>query len=399
MQKQFRQQFNKNFTEEKYLAFIDQIKALHQDALDFRLAETPVFISKEFTQTLLAAAEDIIDIIVDPRLKKNTENAIPKNLVVANENDHAHFLALDFGVCENEAGELEPQLVEMQGFPSLFAFQVFLNEIIQSYTSIPSTHSSYLNGYTKETILQLLKEIIVGDTDPENVILLDIFPDRQKTRLDFYCTEDILGIKAICLTALIAQGDKLFYELDGEKIEIKKIFNRLVFDDLDQLKDTGNVIDITYPWDVEWISHPNWFYRISKYTLPFIRNQYVPKTYFLHEITELPADLENYVLKPLFSYAGMGVIIDVTKEDITKITDPENWILQRKVKYAAAVETPDRNAKAEIRLFYFWKDGWERPVAVHNLTRLSKGKMIGTRYNENETWVGGSIAFFETTKV
>ena len=396
MQEEFRQKFNKNFTKEKYLAFIDQIKALHPGALDFRLAETPVFISAAFTQKLLEAGEDIIDIIIDPRFKKNTVNAIPKNLVVANENEHAHFLALDFGVCENEDGELEPQLVEMQGFPSLFAFQVFLNDIVQKYASIPSTHSSYLNGYTKETTLLLLKEIIVGDTDPKNVILLDIFPDKQKTRLDFYCTEDVLGIKAVCLTALIPQGDKLFYEHNGERIEIKKIFNRLVFDDLHQLKDKKNVIDITHPWSVEWISHPNWFYRISKYTLPFIRNQYVPKTYFLHEITELPADLENYVLKPLFSYAGMGVIIDVTKEDIAKVSDPGNWILQRKVKYATAIETPDRNAKAEIRLFYFWKDGWDRPIAVHNLTRLSKGKMIGTRYNENETWVGGSIAFFET---
>jgi len=395
MQKELRQQFNKKFTEERYRAYIDQIKDLHPGALDFRLAETPVFISKAFTQKLLEAGEDIIDIIVDSRFKKNTENAIPQDLVVANENEHAHFLALDFGVCENEDGELEPQLVEMQGFPSLFAFQVFLNDIIQSYASIPATHSSYLNGYTKETTLQLLKEIIVGDTDPKHVILLDIFPDKQKTRLDFYCTEDVLGIKAVCLTAVIPQGDKLFYDNNGERIEIKKIFNRLVFDDLHQLKDKKNIIDITHPWDVEWISHPNWFYRISKYTLPFIRNQYVPKTYFLHEITTLPADLENYVLKPLFSYAGMGVIIDVTKEDIAKVNDPENWILQRKVKYATAIETPDRNAKAEIRLFYFWKDGWERPVAVHNLTRLSKGKMIGTRYNENETWVGGGISFFE----
>jgi hypothetical protein len=396
MQKELRQLFNKNFTEEKYHTYINQIKNLHLGALDFRLAETPVFVSAAFTKKLLEAGEDIIDIIVDPRFKKNTANAIPKGLVVANENEHAHFLALDFGVCESEDGELEPQLVEMQGFPSLFAFQVFLNDIVQEYASIPSTYSSYLNGYTKETTLQLLKEIIVGDTDPKHVILLDIFPDKQKTRLDFYCTEDVLEIKAVCLTALIPKGDKLFYEHNGERIEIKKIFNRLVFDDLQQLKDKKNIIDITHPWNIEWVSHPNWFYRISKYTLPFIRNQYVPKTYFLHEITELPTDLENYVLKPLFSYAGMGVIIDVTKEDIAKVSDPENWILQRKVKYATAIETPDRNAKAEIRLFYFWKDGWDRPIAVHNLTRLSKGKMIGTRYNENETWVGGSIAFFES---
>ncbi|HMG82517.1 MAG TPA: hypothetical protein VK559_05740 [Ferruginibacter sp.] len=394
MQKELRQQFNKNFSEEKYRAFIDQIDALHPGALDFRLAETPVFVPKGFTRKLLQAGEDIIDIITDERFGILTKNAIPEEFIVANENSHAHFLALDFGVCENALGELEPQLVEMQGFPSLFAFQVALDEITRNYASIPATHSSYLNGYTKESTQRLLKEMIVGETDPKQVILLDIFPDKQKTRLDFLCTEDILGIKAVCITNLIPQDNKLFYECNGEKIEIKKIFNRLVFDDLQQLQGRG-IIDITYPWDVEWVSHPNWFYRISKYTLPFMRSQYVPTTYFLHEIKELPADLENYVLKPLFSYAGMGVIIDVTKEDIDKVTDPENWILQRKVKYATAIETPDRNAKVEIRLFYFWKDGWARPVAVHNLTRLSKGKMIGTRYNENETWVGGSISFFE----
>jgi hypothetical protein len=394
MQKELRQQFNKNFSEERYRAYIDQIDGLHPGALDFRLAETPVFVPAAFTQKILEAGEGIIDVLVDERFKSITENAIPKEFIVANENTHAHFLALDFGVCENEDGELEPQLVEMQGFPSLFAFQIALDEIVRTYASIPPTHSSYLNGYTKEKALQLLEEIIVGNTDPKNVILLDIFPDQQKTRLDFFCTEAALGIKAVCVTALTAQGNKLFYEDNREKIEIKKIFNRLVFDDLQQLKGK-TIIDITYPWDVEWISHPNWFYRISKYTLPFMHNPYIPATYFLHEIKELPADLENYVLKPLFSYAGMGVIIDVTKEDINKVTDPENWILQRKVKYAAAVETPDRNAKVEIRLFYFWKDEWERPVAVHNLTRLSKGKMIGTRYNENETWVGGGISFFE----
>jgi hypothetical protein len=394
MQKELRRQFNENFTEEKYRAFISKIDQLHPGALDFRLAETPVFVPKSFTKKLLEAGEEIIDVLVDERFKKFTENAIPKEFIVANENSHAHFLALDFGVCENAAGELEPQLVEMQGFPSLFAFQVMLDEIIRGYASIPETHSSYLNGYTKEKTQQLLKGIIIGDTDPKNVILLDIFPDKQKTRLDFYCTEDVLGIKAVCVTALIAEENKLFYELNGEKVQIKKIFNRLVFDDLQELKGKS-IIDITYPWDVEWVSHPNWFYRISKYTLPFMRSQYIPQTYFLHEIKELPSDLENYVLKPLFSYAGMGVIIDVTKNDIDKVTDPENWILQHKVKYATAVETPDRNAKVEIRLFYFWKEEWERPVAVHNLTRLSKGKMIGTRYNENETWVGGSISYFE----
>jgi hypothetical protein len=204
-----------------------------------------------------------------------------------------------------------------------------------------------------------------------------------------------LGIKTVCLTKLIGEGNKLFYETDGIKIPIKRIYNRLIFDDLHQQKDLGEIIDISHPWDVEWVPHPNWFYRISKFTLPLIRNAYVPATYYLDEIKEIPADLENYVLKPLFSFAGMGVVIDVTQSDIDQVKDPQNWILQRKVKYADVIETPDEPAKAEIRLFYFWKQGWARPIAVHNLARLSKGKMIGTRYNKDKNWVGGTVAFFE----
>lgn len=395
MQKELRHQFNSNFSEEKYTGYEQELENLHPGSLEFRNAETPVFIPKDFTQKMLAACEDIIDVIVDPNFKKLTEKAIPKDITVANENDHAEFIAFDFGICENNNGILEPQLIEMQGFPTLFAFQAFHTAITKVYANVPSTYDAYLNGYTEASYLQLLKEIIVGDCDPENVILLEIYPEQQKTRIDFYCTEDLLGIKTVCLTKLIGEGNQLFYEKDAKKILIKKIYNRLIFDDLHQQKNLGKIIDISHPWDVEWIPHPNWFYRISKFTLPLIDNPYVPPTFYLNQLKSIPADLEHYVLKPLFSFAGMGVIIDVTREDINKVTDPENWILQRKVKYADVIETPDIPAKAEIRLFYFWKKEWARPIAVHNLARLSKGKMIGTRYNTDKTWVGSSVAFFE----
>ena len=395
MQKQLRHQFNKNFSEEKYTAYIKQIESLHPGALDFRNAETPVFVPRDFTKKMLDACDNIIDVIIQPNFKQLTERAIPKDIDIAHEKPYTDFIAFDFGVCENADGELEPQLIEMQGFPTLFAFQAFHSELTKTYANVPDTHSAYLNGYNKETYLQLLKEIIVGNLDPENVILLEIFPEQQKTRIDFYCTEQVLGIPTVCLTKLIGEGNKLYYEKDGKKIEVKRIYNRLIFDDLHQQKDLGAVIDISHPWEVEWVPHPNWFYRISKYTLPLIHNPYVPATYYLSDLKQIPADLENYVLKPLFSFAGLGVVIDVTKEDVEHVKDPENWILQRKVKYADIIETPDIPAKAEIRLFYFWKEGWARPKAVHNLSRLSKGKMIGTRYNKDKTWVGGSVAFFE----
>ena len=395
MIKELRERFNKNFSKEKYDAYMLKLENLHPGSLDFRNAETPVFVPKDFTKKMLDACEDIIDVIVHPKFKELTERGIPDNVRVPNESSHTECLVFDFGICENEKGELEPQLIEMQGFPTLYAFQAFHSELTAEYAELPANFSAYLGGYDKETYIQLLKDIIIGDCNRENVILLEIFPEQQKTRIDFYCTEQLLGIKTVCLTKLMAEGNKLYYDNNGVKTQVKRIYNRLIFDDLQKQEGLGDVIDLTKEYDVEWVPHPNWFYRISKFTLPFINNPYVPKTYFLNELKQVPSDLENYVLKPLFSFAGMGVVIDVTAADIDAVKDPENWILQRKVKYADVIETPDEPAKAEIRLFYFWKKEWARPMAVHNLARLSKGKMIGTRYNKNKEWVGGNVAFFE----
>ena len=395
MQKALREKFNKNYSEEKYNAYMKEIDGISPGALDFRNAETPVFIPKDFTQKMLNACEDIIDVIKAPNFKAITERSIPTDLRVPGDEKHAQFIVFDFGICEDGKGGYEPQLIEMQGFPTLYGFQAFHSEITGKYAELPETYSSYLNGYDKASYIQLLKDIIIGDLDPNEVILLEIFPDQQKTRIDFYATQQLLGVQPVCLTKLKAEGKKLYYEKsNGEKQYIKRIYNRLIFDDLQQQEGLTDIIDLTKEYDVEWVPHPNWFYRISKFTLPFIDNDYVPETFFLNEMKQ-PVDLNDYVLKPLFSFAGMGVVIDVTQEDIDAIKDPGNWILQRKVQYADIIETPDGPAKAEIRLFYFWKDEWPRPIAVHNLARLSKGKMIGTRYNKDKTWVGGSIAFFE----
>jgi hypothetical protein len=285
----------------------------------------------------------------------------------------------------------------MQGFPSLFAWQLFLPEINSHHFFTPEGCSPYLNGYTQESYIELLKKIIIGKSAVENVVLLEIFPEQQKTRVDFYATEALIGIKTLCLTSVIKEEKNLYYERDGRKIKIERIYNRLIFDDLFQqtaeVQEKGKIL--TEELDVTWIPHPNWFYKLSKFSLPFIDHPYVPHTKFLNEVEKLPAHLENYVVKPLFSFAGQGVIIDVTEEAIAAIKDPENWILQRKVRYAAAIETPDEGAKGEIRIFYFWEPGASRPVAACNLARLSKGKMVGVRYNKDKTWVGGTFCLFE----
>jgi len=391
-----RKQYNEAFSKEKYEAYIKEAANIYPGHLEFRLAETPVFVPKDFTEKMLDACERVIDVITTPEYKKQSARAIPSHLSVPNEDAHPHFICFDFGVCLNEREELEPQLIEMQGFPSLFAWQVILPEVHAQHFWTPENYSPYLNGYNKASYLQLLKKIIIGDVHPENVILLEIFPHQQKTRVDFYATENFLGIKTVDLNDVIQEGKQLYYVNNGKKTRIKRIYNRVIFDDLfQQSKDVqkrGKIFQ--QDLDITWVPHPNWFYRLSKYTLPFIKHAYVPETKFLNEV-ELPADLENYVVKPLFSFAGQGVIIDATKEEVDKIADKENWIIQRKVNYASAIEAPGDPAKAEIRIFYFWEEGAERPVPANNLARLSKGKMIGVRYNKDKEWVGGSFCLFE----
>lgn len=392
-----RKAYNDAFTKEGYEAFLKDLHSVHPGAIEFRVAETPIFVPKDFTAKMLAACESIVDVISDPGFKDLTKNAIPKGVAVPGENDRTQFIAFDFGICVNESGEYEPQLIEMQGFPTLFAYEVLIDDIFRKHHEVPANFECYLGGYNRESYIRLLKEIIVGDLNPENVILLEIFPHQQKTRIDFYCTQDYIGIKPVCLTELIKEGKKLYYLNEGKKTEIKRIYNRVIFDDLQQqtpeVQEKGKIL--FEELDVEWCPHPNWFYRISKFTLPLIRHPYVPQTFYLNEVKQIPADLENYVLKPLFSFAGQGVVIDVTQEDIEKVKDPENWILQRKVKYAEVIQTPDVPAKAEIRIFYFWKNGEARPVPANNLGRLSKGKMIGVRYNKDKEWVGGNFCYFE----
>jgi hypothetical protein len=393
---ELRKKFNQEFSQDKYESFLKDLHSKHPGAIEFRVAETPVFVSRLFAQKLIDACESIVDVITDPGFKQLTGRSIPKNDLVPNENDHAHMIAFDFGVCVNDQGELEPQLIEMQGFPTLFGFQVYYPSVIKKHFDVPKNFSQFLSEYEEASYIKDLKEVIVGNVPVENTILLEIKPHEQKTRIDFYCTQDYLGIQPVCITELIREGRNLFYLRNEKKTPVKRIYNRVIFDDLYSQKDKlGKYVDITQDLNVEWIPHPNWFYRISKFTLPFIRHQYVPKTFFLNEVKQVPKDLENYVLKPLFSFAGQGVVIDVTHDDIDKVKDPENWILQRKVKYAEVIKTPDDPAKAEIRMMYLWKDGWPRPKPAINLARLSKGKMIGVRYNKDKEWVGGSVCFFE----
>ena len=392
-----RQAFNQAFSPERYRAFLDKINTDLPGQLDFRVAETPIFVPSLLTNKLIQACDEIISVITRDNFKALTEGSIPPGQRVPNEDAHTQFLAVDFAVCNDENGELTPQLIELQGFPSLYSFQSYVADQFRTMYPVPANLSHLFNVDTNADYLERLRQMLVGDCKPEEVILLEIYPEKQKTRIDFILTEQYTGVAAVGLTDITKEGRALYYEKDGRRIRIKRIYNRLIFDDLRNFPNLQTDFHLTDDVDVEWVGHPNWFFRISKYTLPLLTSPYIPTSYYLSDLADYPVDLENYVLKPLFSFAGAGVKLNVTPADLDAIpADRRNgYLLQRKVKYEPVIQSPDGLVKCEIRMLFIWPKEDKRPTLMTNLSRLSRGEMIGVDFNKNKDWVGGTVCFFE----
>ncbi|HMN25741.1 MAG TPA: hypothetical protein PKE38_14650 [Ignavibacteriaceae bacterium] len=388
---EIRKKFNNDFSEKVYHDFLDDLNSILKYPTGFRVCETPLFLSHELTNELIKACEDVISQIKTEEFIKRSEAAIPQHLKVPNDFDHPPFLQLDFAITKSEDRFL-PKLIELQAFPSLYGFQVYLNETIRKYFDIPVGFNSYFSGLNKTAYRALLTKLIIGNCDPENVILLEIEPEKQKTRIDFAATEELTGVTTVCLSKIKKRGKKIFYSKDGREIQVKRIYNRVIFDELER-KNLKFDFDFRDEIEAEWVGHPNWFFKISKFSLPMLKGNYVPDCYFLNELDKYPKNLNDFVLKPLFSFAGLGVDVDVTKEKLDAIAIRNNYILQQKVNYAPLLETPDGYSKTEIRMMFLWENKNEKPLLVNNLIRTSKGKMMGVDFNKNQTWIGSSIAY------
>ncbi|MFT3796256.1 hypothetical protein [Flavobacterium sp.] len=390
-----RQAFNSHFSEQRYQWMQDDIAADFDYRPTFRIGETPFIISKELQAQLIEGCEQVIQLIQRPDFKPLTEKSLELNTKVPNEDAHTTFLAIDFGICE-ENGETVPKLIEVQGFPSLFNYQYNLYYKFLKYYPFLTETTPFLGGLNYRDYLTVLENAICNGHPKENVILLEIEPEKQNTKIDFYyCRRDI-GIPIVCVTELTKKGKQLFYKNEnGEEILVKRIYNRVIFDELELRKDLNLKFSFSDELDVEWAGHPNWFFRISKYILPMLKGKYFIETTLLSDLDKIPQDLEKYVLKPLFSFSGSGVVFHVKKEDIEAVKEKDLYILQKKVHYQPIVQSPDGKVKAEVRILYIWEKGKDHPTPVSNLVRLSRGEMIGVKYNKDKDWVGGTLGLFE----
>lgn len=382
-----RQRFNAEYSEAKYRTFLDLVEKGCGMAPAFRHCETPCF----FPADLMARMADygremLVSLVGDAGYLTEAAETVPEAYRVARPDAKPLFAQVDFGL----TADAEPKLVEIQGFPSLYAYQPFLAQCYREAYALGDDLPTLLGGLDTEGYARTLRTAIVGDHDPANVVLLEIDPYRQKTLPDFLLTERMCGLKIVSLQDVRQIGRRLFYPEGDRLVPIERIYNRVIVDELTRMKLTSP-FDFRADLDVEWAGHPDWYFKISKFSLPYLRHAAVPRTEFLDRLATLPNDLDNYVLKPLFSFAGLGVVIGPTRAEIEAISDRSQYILQERVDFAPLIETPHGPTKAEVRMMYLWQG--DEPVAVTSLIRMGRGKMLGVDQNRDAQWVGASAGF------
>jgi hypothetical protein len=388
-----RRQFNSNYSPAKYSALLRLLEQRCGTPVKFRVSETPCFFPKPMLDDMCAAGADLIHQLVDsPEYRAHSATSIPPEFDVPNEASHPMFVQVDFGLVGDPRGELKPKLVELQAFPSLYGYQTVLAQAYREAFDLDRNLNYLLSGLNETLYHDLLRRAVVADHDVENVVLLEIDPVNQKTLPDFLVTEELLGIPTVCITQIKKQGNRLFYEKNGKETRIERIYNRAIVDELER-KGVKLGFDFRDELDVEWAGHPNWYFRISKYSIPYLKHDSVPKTWFLDQLDRAPADLENYVLKPLYSFAGLGVVIGPKKEDLAAIPAEKRpqYILQERVNFEPVIDTPFGKTKVEVRVMFIWDD---RLIPVMTILRMGRGLQMGVDHNRNMEWVGSSAGFY-----
>jgi hypothetical protein len=390
-----REEFNRNFTAQKYQGFLESLANVCGTPITFRVSETPCFLPKALLDQMAQYGNELItQLLTSPKYLRVSDKTVPPEYNVANESARPMFVSVDFGLVRDARGNLEPKLVELQAFPSLYGYQAVSAQQYIDCFSLNKNLGIYLSGFDHDSYGHLMHELIVGKHDPENVILMEIDPEHQKTLPDFLITQKVLKIAIVDILSLKKRGKKLYYTRNGRDIEVQRIYNRCIVDELER-KDVTLPFDLREELDVEWAGHPNWYFRISKFSIPYLNHRCVPNTWFLDENPTVPDDNQNYLLKPLYSFAGAGIKFAPTEADIDAIPAGErhNYIMQERMRFEPVIATPHGMTQMEVRIMYAWPEGGEL-TALLPLVRMGRGMMMGVDHNRDLEWVGGSAGFW-----
>jgi hypothetical protein len=388
-----RQRFNREFSADRYAAFVADLERQTGVPIEFRLSETPCFVPASLMARLVGVARDLVgQLLGSSEYLAAADAVVPPAFRIKAGEARPTFVQVDFGLLETSAG-IEGRLVELQAFPSLYGFQVRLAELCRERYGFPDL-TPYLDGLDEASYLRAVGRAIVGAHDPAEVVLLEIEPEKQKTRPDFAVTEQLWGVRAIDVSRVEQRGNKLYARRDGRQVPISRIYNRVIPDELVR-RDITLPFDVTSDIDVEWAGGPDWFFRVSKFSMPWLRHRWVPKTVYLDEINALPSDRDNWLLKPLFSFAGGGILFGPTDADLAAIPPSERheYVLQERVPFTPLIDTPHGATQVELRIMMIREDDEYR--AVLPLARMGRGRMMGVDHNTNLAWVGAAAVLID----
>lgn len=383
-----REPFNSKWSPLGYARLQELLRHEFGEPPPFRISETPCFLPAQLVARAGRFGREIVEQLLDnPEYLEASRRAVPAKYNVQNEPPAPLFVQADFGLDQNR----ELKLVEIQGFPSLYGYQPVLADAYREAYKLRDGLLSFPPGIDRDQYVALLREVIVGKHDPENVALLELDPWNQKTRHDFAATQRMLGIAVVDARAVIEEGERLFYEHEGRRVPIKRIYNRVIADELER-KNIQLPFEFSADLDVEWAGHPNWFFRLSKFSLPYLSHPAVPQSFFVDRVVAGDLNLGNFVLKPLYSFAGAGVVVGPSLEHIQEIPAEQrgNYVLQERVNFQPVIATPEGPTKIEIRVMYIWADGM---LPVNYVLRMGRGAQMGVDFNKGFGWVGASAAF------
>ncbi len=417
---EMRSRFNREYSAPQYVRLMGYLEERCRVKVEFRVAETPIFVQRRLLDEMASAGAALAaDLMGNAEYLESAQESISEGFRVPDQTAHPHFLTADFALVEDAGGALSPRLVEIQAFPSVYGYQAVLSCGYREVFGLNSTMGRYLGGLDDAGYWKLLTRTVLGKCDPENVVLTEVDPLHQKTLPDFEVTSRKLGIAVVDIAALVPIGDRLHYRnAMGKLIPIHRIYNRAIADEL-IARNIRLPFDLTRAWDVEWAGHPNWYFLISKFSIPRLsrlgaHGGVVPPAVFLSDFMDgegrqqlkaagVPFPEESgpetvyrdLLLKPLFSFAGKGIMFDPTRADLEAIPMERrgDYLLQQRMHFVPTIETPFGMTQAEVRILYLWPDdGTLRPVLP--LVRLGRGKMMGVDHNRDQEWVGASAAFW-----
>jgi hypothetical protein len=396
---ELRKAYNAAFNHEMYASYKAGLEREAGCQIEFRMAETPLFLPPALRDEIVRNGLEIVRLLAMPEHQAYSLAAVPPDFDTPRCDDHPLFLQVDFALVRGEGpadGRIIPRLIELQGFPSLYAFQLFQGRALRRIAPGGEGLGFLLSGLDEGGFVELVGKALLAGHAGENVVLIELDPEHQKTLADLRLTEQLWGVRTVDATSVEVRGRQLWYRRDGRPTRIDRIYSRIVPDEL-IARGIALPFRFTDDLEVEWAGHPTWYFRWSKHSLPWLRHPAVPEAHLLSSLDNAPPDLDRWVLKPLFAFAGAGVNVDVSAADVDAVPMElrSQTMLMRKVDYEPVIETVDGLlSKAEVRVMLVWPAKDAAPTPVTTLVRLSQGKMMGVDFNRHRTWVGSSTSLW-----